>query len=181
MPTQINKVPNGLLSLLDLKQLGKNPGFLSDQVIPSIDVLAAYGSYDLRMLNDVGGASAPFGTVITVPTGEVWVPVTMSMQFSVPNAGEFAHIRLELEDIPLDGIGSGANPKLVLADNDSDYLAYLAGAPATGVADLYGVNYTWDKHVFLPSGTQLTWRCTAETFTTAGQFTKSLVYYQFEV
>lgn len=42
MPSLVNRVPPGLLSLLDIKSLGQNPTVLSDTITPNIDVLRAY-------------------------------------------------------------------------------------------------------------------------------------------
>jgi len=39
---QVNRVPPGLLSLLDMKALGQNPVTLSEQLVPTLDLLGNY-------------------------------------------------------------------------------------------------------------------------------------------
>lgn len=38
MPTQVNRVPPGLLSLLDIKSLGQNPSLLADEISPTLEM-----------------------------------------------------------------------------------------------------------------------------------------------
>lgn len=59
MPLPINRIPPGLLSLLDIKSSGVNPLTLGDNLIGSIDLNAAYIA---------GLASTRFGVTLAIAT-----------------------------------------------------------------------------------------------------------------
>ncbi len=181
MTNEINKVPNGLLALLDLKQLGKNPGQLSDVVIPTIDVLGAYGAYDLRLYADQTTSAVPFVATVTIPVGETWIPLHMSMAYPVGNIGGMAHMRMYVEDIPLDGIGNGAVPTLQLADNDVAWYTYRGAGVNTNIGDQPNICYSWPQRVVIPSGAKFGWQVVEDTNSAAVIYSRSLIYYKLEV
>lgn len=75
MPS-INRVPAGLLSLVDGKSLGSNPRDLSEIIQGGIDVRDLLLS-NARRLIDVGSVDVVAGvgefSIITIPAGELWI------------------------------------------------------------------------------------------------------------
>lgn len=61
MPSLINRVPPGLLSLLDIKALGQNPSLLSDTVQPTLDVLNFYARSYGQLVTDFSNIPAAVG------------------------------------------------------------------------------------------------------------------------
>jgi len=80
-PGTLNRIPDPLLSLLELKQRGANPDTLSDTVVPTIDVTRMYNAArpscfagTLDLLSDTRYAS-PLAfnvTQVVVPDNELW-------------------------------------------------------------------------------------------------------------
>jgi len=90
MPGPINRIPQGLLSLLDVKALGRNPSLLSDQVIGTLDL---FPQYELQSREVVIGQTNPLATGVVgfyvdtsspertrVPEGEVWYVSNVTYQ-----------------------------------------------------------------------------------------------------
>ena len=81
MPLPINRVPPGLVSLLDVKNYGMNPVQLGDQLNPVLDLGNAYAAANARLLNGTSNAIAAVGTYSTpaagstfvVPAGQLWI------------------------------------------------------------------------------------------------------------
>lgn len=65
MSGPIQTIPQGLLGLLQLKELGKNPGVLVDSVAPNIDLFQLYAQ---RLVQSEGGL---FGVAQIATTGLV--------------------------------------------------------------------------------------------------------------
>lgn len=61
MPSLINRVPPGLLSLLDIKALGENPSTLADVVQPTIDLLDFYFRIYSSLVTDFTAVPAAVG------------------------------------------------------------------------------------------------------------------------
>jgi hypothetical protein len=89
MPSPINQIPQGLLSLLSAKGQGNNPGLILDDVNPVLDVRDMY-LVALREQVTGGPVAAAVGSVqltaLTVPAGEVWF-VWAYCVVSAPGAG----------------------------------------------------------------------------------------------
>ena len=66
MPSLINRVPPGLLSLLDIKALGQNPSVLADVVTPTLELLQFYLRIYSQTVTDF----------TNVPAGVGFLPVT---------------------------------------------------------------------------------------------------------
>ena len=83
MPQSLNRIPAGLLSLLQIKSLGRNPSALSDFVQPTLEMSESYfTTLSLRFAraSTAGVASADQGTrisLIEVPENEIWIPKTL--------------------------------------------------------------------------------------------------------
>lgn len=82
MPSLINRIPNGLLSLLGIKSVGQNPSLLSDTVSPTLDLSAFYFTETASFLGgttntaNLVGAWAPSNWTNTTQT-ETWVVNTV--------------------------------------------------------------------------------------------------------
>lgn len=71
----INRIPYGTLSLLELKQLGVNPGELGATVAPTLDLQNAYlgGKWEVTRASQVVGATNIGNYAqVTIPAGECW-------------------------------------------------------------------------------------------------------------
>lgn len=77
MPSLINRVPPGLLSLLGIKAMGENPVVLTDELTPSIELLDFYAGANAIRLNGSTGNITGTGlfqvTALQPPTGEIWL------------------------------------------------------------------------------------------------------------
>lgn len=73
MSGEINRVPLGLLALLDMKSRGNNPRMLSAEVSSTVDLTPLYLQQNRRWraLNTTP-AAVGFFIVHTVPEGELW-------------------------------------------------------------------------------------------------------------
>ncbi len=73
----VQGTPSGLLSLLQLKQLGRNPSAFSDEIVPVFDLQAWYRASQLEYLTGTQFTVAAAATQnyyfgLTVPANEVW-------------------------------------------------------------------------------------------------------------
>jgi len=99
MPSLINRVPPGLLSLLGIKALGQNPSVLGDLLQAHLDVTSLY----LNAFADVTantttafnspGIQGPSG--FTVPPGEMWV-VTRAAGYTGANLPAATTVRCRM-------------------------------------------------------------------------------------
>ena len=146
---QINRVPTGLQSLLDSKNFGDNPSFLTDQAIPVIDLDKFLESSLLRTET----SNAPItvignSAIITIPEGELWLPLNLavSMTNNFAAGGRAAgFFRLE---VPSVGGGSG------LQVRELSFVPPPAAilSPASTAAR-YGGNYQWEQRQLYGAGT----------------------------
>jgi len=81
MTGEINRVPQGLLSLLDMKARGQTPRVLAPEVGLSIEAFQLYGLQQRRRTRVVSAAisSATTFPLITIPQTEVWCVLTSSI------------------------------------------------------------------------------------------------------
>lgn len=77
MPSLINRVPPGLLSLLGIKAMGQNPVVLTDELRPTIELLDFYAGANAIRLNGSTGNLTGVGlfqiSALQPPTGEIWL------------------------------------------------------------------------------------------------------------
>lgn len=157
MPSLVNRVPPGLLSLLGIKALGVNPSVLQDDLEASLDVTDLYyvgNSEEIASqtsaINAVG--AWPISTPLLVPSGELWV-VTRAACWAANTllAGTTYRCRL--------GIYNGPTTRTV-----------LVGESFTGTAGERpaGSFQTWP--VILTPSEQLAVWCESVTLGTAAQF-----------
>jgi len=76
IPAPINRLPLGLLSFLDIKQMGKNPAALGDVLLPVLEMgeffLGPHVSRRASTGVSVTGVGN-FATDLVVPNGKVWI------------------------------------------------------------------------------------------------------------
>lgn len=110
MPQLINRVPPGLLSLLDIKSLGLNPVLLSDELGGTIELgglyIAAIAQEQIGQTAAVaapGAVSTTFsGSTFRPPPGELWVVEKAAAQpTAVLGAGQSYRFRLCVYDSTL--------------------------------------------------------------------------------
>lgn len=81
MPLPINRVPPGLVSLLDVKNYGMNPVQLADQLSPTLDLGNAYAAANAQVVYGATAGLAAVGTFaptaagdnFRVPAGQLWI------------------------------------------------------------------------------------------------------------
>lgn len=83
MPETINRAPPGLLSLLGVPSFGRNPSFLADQVVPTLDLRTFYQSvYCQEAINTITAPAAVGQHVSNLAgpgPGEIWLVERMSL------------------------------------------------------------------------------------------------------
>jgi len=86
VPSLINQVPPGLLSLLGIKALGVNPSILPDELSPSLDLFTLYiagNSIERRSTTAAIGTTGFFSAAaLIVPAGELWLVEAFSIDLS---------------------------------------------------------------------------------------------------
>jgi hypothetical protein len=91
MTGEINRVPQGLLSLLDMKARGQNPRLLSSEAALSIEAFQLYGLQLRRRLRfntaAIGVVGPQFPAAAVVPQNEVWLLLAQSLVISALGAG----------------------------------------------------------------------------------------------
>ena len=89
--SKVNTPPKGLQSLLGNVNQGLNPHELAHAVSPSVD-LFPHWAIDKMKVNSATSSYAPgpgTGQTITVPAGELWMPISIAGSFSMLIAQEY--------------------------------------------------------------------------------------------
>lgn len=85
MAGEINRVPAGLLALLDMKARGQNPRELAPQLLGTVELLDLYLSQNRR--TDSGAVSSAISptnvTTFTVPQDQLWYAYGIGISSSV--------------------------------------------------------------------------------------------------
>lgn len=158
MPSLINRVPLGLLGLLGIKALGKNPSFLQDTVQPTVDLSNLYVHSNLELLEALTGNVNAVGVFtsggVQNLSGEFWVFPRVCIRGATLGAATTYRLRLGLQDI---------NLGLVVASSPN------AASGATGERIYLG----WEGPIIVPPGYALTILCeqyagVAQPFTISG-------------
>jgi len=115
-PPPINRLPLGLLSFLGIKNGGRNPQFLGEQLSPTFDLVAWYLQSNSRSLSLNGNVTAVgFNSAWwTVPVGETWAVLSTMVNSqaalgagqSVGFFGAWVRSALQILPAPLTPIGS---------------------------------------------------------------------------
>ena len=123
----INRVPQGLLSILDAKTLGETPATLGNEVQPGLEMLELYLSnvpIDARTAQQTVTSASTGSTValVEVPAGELWaiigvtaslVLVSSTIASGMTFAAVFRNTQTAL-DVTIDHV-EDATPAIVLA------------------------------------------------------------------
>lgn len=138
----INRVPLGLLDLLQSKTDGRNPGDMSDQVVPTIDIepyyLASRASFEFFVVSTTAvGAIAN----IDVNDSEVWFLYAIDTEWIAVNIGDIVQLSVELSRF---------------ADAPSPLSAVTIFAPpadtAVAIGDVHTRSIIFDRPLPMPSG-----------------------------
>ena len=83
-PFSIQRVPQGLLSLLGMKGTGRNPDVLNESVVPTLEQVGFYTDGSLEFEEDVsvGIFTAGVFSSLVVPDGEIWALKGVNGQYS---------------------------------------------------------------------------------------------------
>lgn len=97
----INRVPQGLLGLLDLKTQGDNPAELAGFVQSVIDLRDFYGLQTRATISQAStltalGVTAGVFTNLVVPQGECWLVSSLSATLSAPPLGVAATFAMQV-------------------------------------------------------------------------------------
>ena len=101
----INRIPEGLLSLLASKTQGRNPFELLESVRPSLDLLWAYQTDMASSLVTGTGAASNDFVAITVPAAEAWLihAARAELTTAATTAGQRYSFELRINGAPLAG------------------------------------------------------------------------------
>lgn len=105
MSGPIQTIPQGLLGLLQLKELGKNPGVLVDSVAPNLDLFQLYAQRNMVSEGSLFGSSIASAALVNgnhgfqtltssvttcqVPNNEMWYVYEWSLDVQAQNAADF--------------------------------------------------------------------------------------------
>lgn len=106
----VNRIPRGFLDLIGAQTQGKNPPIFSDGLSPIIDMTPLYlaetlGAHKLNFAHTTNGEQAS----VVIPTGEVWLLLSIGTQALATTAGEFEQWAFIINDVIRE---SGAAPTL---------------------------------------------------------------------
>jgi hypothetical protein len=104
-PPVIQTIPQGLLGMLQLKELGRNPSFLADTVAPQLDLFNFYVERTAQQevglfgaaLTTAGLATGAHGTVgftiaPTVPVNETWWVTVFTVNVQTIAAADYVRM-----------------------------------------------------------------------------------------
>lgn len=101
----INRVPQGLLGLLDLKAQGENPAQLNPFVQATLELRDLYAFQTRATLSSavaVAGLGQVVAPALTVPQGEMWIMYSLGVVMSAPPIAAGATLCLSLGVSPAD-------------------------------------------------------------------------------
>lgn len=144
MPSLVNRVPPGLLSLLGIKALGINPSILPDELQPNLDITSLYAVANSELL---GGTTAAVGapgvsavSALLVPAGEIWI-MNRGALYATAN------------------LGAGTTYRIRLAIYDSPNQRIVQVSPAATAAATERVSTSIDGPIIMVPGEQLVAYC----------------------
>jgi hypothetical protein len=140
MPSLINRVPPGLLSLLGTKAMGINPSVLPDTVQPIVDTTQAYlGAFAERLQVDTSAVTA---RAVLGSSGQLAPGV--GEIFAVNSCIAFAQV----------AAASTLRMRLVLFDVGTGNVFAAAPASASAAASEWAI-CSWDGPLYIPTGFEL--------------------------
>lgn len=137
----VNRLPPGLLDLLGIKNGGKNPGSLVDQLMPVLEMRDWYMTQTAAAVSAAGSAAinaagtyTTTGTTLTVPAGEWWYITDFSCIVDASATSAFSAQGFWLYPTPIGSqMAAFATSRVVLPNSDSAILNMGRGfwAPPT--------------------------------------------------
>lgn len=83
--SQVNRLPFGLLSLIDSQNFGRNPIAMGDTVVPTLDLYTFFTQDQQRVASSTANTIVTASVVsIVVPANEIWDIVAMSARGALP-------------------------------------------------------------------------------------------------
>lgn len=148
MPLPINRVPPGLLSLLDTKSGGVNPLVLSDELNGSLELLPFYSIASGIQINGDSAASNAVGQLaplaagdnFRVPAGEIWV-----VQFVAIRSGAVLGAGTTVKCAPC--IYNTSLGSVVWSDSQQEFLTGERVCVSTNRALVIGPNFGIGVHI----------------------------------
>lgn len=112
MPGEIQRVPQGLLSLLGVKGTGQNPRLFGDVVSPTLELLPFLIAPTLTAAETITAAvaAAGSGATVTVPAREAWVLVAISARLDTGTVAGLAGAFIGLQS-------NDGSPAVVVANS----------------------------------------------------------------
>lgn len=126
MPAFINRFPQGLLGLLDLKTQGVNPSLLGEIVTPVLE-LSNFYALNSRASNSQSSTLTGLGVTagayanLVVPQGELWVLYNLTAHLAAAPLGAAATFSCGVGYVPTDNnrfIGLGAESQQIITGDD---------------------------------------------------------------
>lgn len=168
--SKVNQVPRGLQSLLGNVNQGMNPDELDNVISGQVDLLPFWASDKIRFERTTISAAAPTAASranVTVPEGEVWVPIVVSALCTI-RIGDIIRIGTVLR-IPDGNFMSLGLP------------ATSGPNTATNAEIIYAGGFV-DQTLVLPAGHSFTAEIQAsEVQTGTVSLTSSVLYYKLDI
>lgn len=112
---QINRIPQGYLDLVGTETGGKNPSLAPESVSPILRMNELYSAQTLSAVNWATNSTAVGDSnSITVPSDEIWVCYSASMNTNSPLVGDHDVVAMSVDRLPRDAAGA-APPTIFVA------------------------------------------------------------------
>lgn len=136
--SKINRVPVGLQSLLGNAAAGENPDQLQQAVSPIVD-LEPYWDFEKIQYaeKDTAVAAPQNGTFFTVPTGELWLPISLGGTLGGMGTGDTASLTVKVWN------SVGTNPIPIAASPIRTFATSL---------EFLSVGFVWPRRQVFRSG-----------------------------
>lgn len=163
---RIQRLPRGLLSLLDTKSLGKNPPSYEDELQLTLDTLGIYLPPPEYLVSNTNGlgivAPADVGDIV-VPNGELWVVRNVGSSVTATVGG---------------GILGMVNMAIISGATTATYL-HEQSTPTVAVGNSYRRGFTLPQLLYAPPGT--TFRLRAEPVNGTASFANNILFHRLTI
>jgi len=140
--------------MLDAQQMGRNPSLVTDEVLPSVDMLPFWMA--LRTTIDVitgPNVLAPAGSTtigqFIVPENEVWIPLSLSVRGIVETINQAVNLRVQTSVPARQSPQSNQNTVHVLAHSPPGQTSLTDDWEAS-------LTYTWKRAIVAIAGRRFT-------------------------
>jgi len=113
--SRINRLPFGLQQFLGSANQGDNPSDLLQGVRPTVDMWALFGLDNLSYESvNINTGVVNSGLTITVPDGQVWIPLNMGARITTETIGDEVGCRIDMRRVTATNIlDLGSSPILI--------------------------------------------------------------------